>query len=115
MVSENGAFRYVDVPALHVLEATAAQGRFAPELPAGSTAITCGRTNIVPAAQDDEVLLLGLPFFIVDPGGDRIGALEIVDGRYRYRLLVGELGDDEIEALQSRLNEFQTRLQDSTD
>ena len=115
MVGENGELRYADLPELRVLHGTEAQGRFAPELPGGATSITCGRTSVVPAPHDDEVLLLGIPFFIVDADEDRAGVLEIVNGRYRYRMLVGELQEEEIAALQARLNEFQTRLQDSAD
>jgi len=54
---------------LHVLDQTAADGPFAPVKPAGAVGIQCWRTNIVPAAHDEEVILAHLALLIAETTG----------------------------------------------
>ena len=111
MDTYRGRLRTYEALDLRVLEQTAAPGRFAPEIPRGTSAVICARTSIVPAANDDEVLWLGLPLFITEPGGGgRYGVLEVDDGRYRFRLIHGELTADEQPLVDQRMAEFQSRL-----
>ena len=109
--TREGRMSTVEAPNLHVLQQTALAGRFRPEIPEGTAGIMCGRSNILPAAHDDEVILLGVPLFIAETGSNgRLGVLEIDQGRYRFRMLEGRLSVDEQAAMDSRLDEFQRRL-----
>jgi len=111
MDTYRGRLRTFEAPDLRVVEQTAAPGRFNPAIPQGTTAVICARTSIVPAANDDEVLWLGLPLFITEPGGGaRYGVLEVNDGRYRFRLIHGELTAEEQPLVDQRMAEFQRRL-----
>ena len=110
MDTYRGRLRTYEARDLHVLEQTAAPGRFDPAIPQGTTAVICARTSIVPAANDDEVLWLGLPLFITEPGAGRYGVLEVDGGRYRFRLIHGELTAEEQPLVDQRMAEFQTRL-----
>jgi hypothetical protein len=106
-----GRMSTIEAPDLHVLQQTAVAGRFTPEIPEGTAGILCGRSHILPAAHDDEVIILGVPLFIAETGsGRRLGVLEINDGRYRFRMLEGRLSADEQSAMDRRLDEFQRRL-----
>jgi len=101
----------IEAPNLRVLEQTAARGDFSAEIPRGTAAIMCGRSTILPAAHDDEVVLLGLPFFIAEAGSaGRLGVLEIDNGRYRFRMLEGRLRAGERSEVDARLAEFQHRF-----
>jgi hypothetical protein len=104
----------VDTPELRLLEATARPGPLELAPPAGAQSVQCGRTSIAPAEHDDELLALGLPLFIVDVNSpaSRLGALEISSGRFRYRLLEGNLTKAEGKAVSRRLDLFQARLRD---
>jgi len=107
-----GRMATVEAPDLHVLRQTAAAGDFSPAIPPGTAGIMCGRSNILPAAHDDEVILLGLPLFLAETGSPgRLGVLEIDDGRYRFRMLEGRLSDGEQSAMDSRIAQFQRRFQ----
>jgi hypothetical protein len=95
-----------------ILEQTALPGAFGPDLPADVRGLQCGRTSIVPAEHDDEVLALGIPFYIVEVTGTesgRLGVIEISQGQFRYRLLEGKLSEAEAQAVTARLNAFQAR------
>jgi hypothetical protein len=106
-----GRMSTIEAPDLHVLQQTAVAGRFRPEIPDGTAGIMCGRSSILPAAHDDEVIILGVPLFIAETGsGRRLGVLEIDQGRYRFRMLEGRLSADEQAAMNGRLDEFQRRL-----
>jgi hypothetical protein len=112
MVNRGGTVHNLNLPELRVLVPTAREGRFAPTMPEGVVAILCGRASIIPAAHDDKVLALGIPFYILETGNPgRLGVLEMSQGQYRFRMLEGALRPEEDQPLQSRLNEFQTRLQ----
>lgn len=109
---DGGRMAAVDAPDLHVLRQTAAAGNFSPAIPRGTAGIMCGRSNILPAAHDDEVILLGLPLFLAETGSSgRLGVLEIDDGRYRFRMLDGRLSAGEQSAIDTRIAEFQRRFQ----
>jgi hypothetical protein len=106
-----GRMTTIEAPDLHVLQQTGAGGLFAPEIPEGTSAIMCGRSHIMPAAHDDEVIYLGLPLFIAETGsGRRLGVLEIDQGRYRFRMIEGRLSPEEQTAVDGRLDEFQRRI-----
>lgn len=93
---------------LHVLRDTARRGRFEISLRPGIVGLMCTRNDILPAANDDEVLWLGVPFHISQSG--RLGVLELVEGRFRFRMIAGRLRDEERAALDARLAEFQARF-----
>lgn len=113
--SPAGRMTTIEAPNLHVLQQTAAAGWFNPDIPEGTSAIMCGRSNILPAAHDDEVIALGLPLFIAETGsGRRLGVLEIEQGRFRFRMIEGSLNADEQAMMDSRLDEFQRRVGTST-
>ena len=106
-----GRISTIEAPDLNVLQQTAVAGRFRPEIPEGTAGIMCGRSHILPAAHDDEVIILGVPLFIAETDlGRRLGVLEINQGRYRFRMLEGRLSADEQTAMDGRLDEFQRRL-----
>jgi hypothetical protein len=94
---------------LHVLEQTSHGGRFAPVLPFGTQAIICLRTSLTPAAHDDKVLALGFPLIIVEVGRRRVGALEVSEGAYHYRMMQGSLLEAEQAQVDARLTEFLAR------
>jgi hypothetical protein len=72
-------------------------------------AVICARNSILPQASDWRVISeLGIPFFI--RSDERLGVLEMVDGRIRYRLVVGEMADAEVESLLPILNALQSEL-----
>jgi hypothetical protein len=112
MENHNGRLVTIEAPGLHVLRQTAATGRFAPTLPEGISSIMCGRSSIIPAANDDEVLWLGLPLYIAEMGSARrLAVLEIDQGTYRFRFLEGRARPEEQAMLDQRLAEFQARFQ----
>jgi len=98
------------MPGLRIIERTAGAGPFLIDLPPGAT-IMCPRSSIVPAPDDWKVLAAGYVLYIGETaprGGERrIGALEIAQGQYRYRLVVGRLREDEVPLMQARLDHFQ--------
>lgn len=111
MENHNGRLVTIETPNLHVLRQTAGPARFAPALPEGISSIMCGRNSIIPAANDDEVLWLGLPLYIAEMGTPgRLGVLEIDQGHYRFRFLAGTARPGEQALLDQRLDEFQTRF-----
>ena len=99
----------IEAPNLHVLEQTAGGRHFQPAIPQGVSGISCGRTSVVPAAWDDRVVALGLYLLISDPAG-RLGALEIDNGRYRFRLMRGEVRPEEQAQIDERLQLYQSRF-----
>jgi hypothetical protein len=108
---QRGRMITVEAPDLHVLEQTANGRAFAPVIPQGITAISCGRTSIIPAAWDDRVIHLGLPLFIAEMGSlNRLGVLEIDNGRYRFRFLHGEARPEEQAQIDERIRAFQARF-----
>ena len=112
MVNRGGTVHNLNLPELRVLVPTAQPGPFAPTLPDGVVGILCGRASIIPAANDDKVLALGIPFYILETGNPgRLGVLETSQGQFRFRMLEGTLRPEEEQPLQGRLNEFQSRLQ----
>ena len=109
---DNGRAVTLEAPGLRVLSQTAAEGRFQPAVPEGVSGIMCSRTSLVPGANDDEVLWLGMPLFIAEMGTPgRLGVLEINDGHYRYRMIEGQVAPEEQAMLDARLDEFQARFQ----
>jgi len=99
------------ISGLHVIESTARDGPFAAELPAGTSAILCPRSTIIPAPNDWKVLFAGYPLMIAETAGPpenrRIGALEVSQGQVRFRLISGSFAEGEEEMLRARLNQLQ--------
>lgn len=96
-------------PGLHVLEQTRGEGPFVAAIPEGA-AVRCGRSVIVPAANDWKVLAAGHPFYIVevtDAPEQRAAVLELIDGRVQYRTIRGDLTEDEAQRVEARMNAFQ--------
>jgi hypothetical protein len=112
MVMRDGRVERSAAPLLHVLQDTARDGAYAPGLPAGA-AIQCGRTDIVPAANDWKVIEAGHPFYIVevsDSPDARMAVLEISQGQVRYRFITGQITEAEVPRMLARLNAFQLHL-----
>lgn len=108
---DNGRLQTVQALDLHVLRDTARNGRFAPRLDQSVVSIMCSRNDILPAANDDEVVWLGMPLHIAEMGSPgRLGVLEITEGQYRFRMLEGRLRAEEEQPLAARLAEFQSRF-----
>ena len=112
MLEQNrGRLETIEAPDLHVLAQTANGQRFAPAIPRGVVGINCGRTSVVPAAWDDQVLALGVPLFISETGTPgRMGILEIDNGRYRFRLTRGEMRPEEQAQVDERVQTYQNRF-----
>jgi hypothetical protein len=109
--NDRGTVRTIEALDLHVLRDTAQTGRFLWEPPQGIVSIMCSRNSIIPAAHDDEVIWLGMPFHIAEMGNPgRLGVLEIDSGRYRFRMLEGRIRPEEQPAIDARLAEFQARF-----
>jgi hypothetical protein len=109
--TREGRMSTVEAMDLHVLQQTSAAGRFSTNIPEGTAGIMCGRSSILPAAHDDEVIYLGVPLFIAETGSPgRLGVLEIDQGRFRFRMLEGRLSAEEQAAMDGRLDEFQRRI-----
>jgi len=106
---ERGRLVTIEAPELHVLAQTANGQRFAPAIPQGVVGINCGRSSVIPAAWDDQVLSLGVPLFLGDPAG-RFGVLEVDNGRYRFRLIRGEVQAGEQAEIDARVQSYQTRF-----
>lgn len=112
MLEQNrGRLVTIRAPDLHVLSQTANGQRFAPSIPQGIVGINCGRTSVIPAAWDDQVLALGVPLFISETGAPgRLGILEIDNGRYRFRMTQGEARPEEQAQIDARLRTYQARF-----
>lgn len=109
--TREGRMSTIEAMDLHVLQQTSAAGRFSTNIPEGTAGIMCGRSSILPAAHDDEVIYLGVPLFIAETGTPgRLGVLEIDQGRFRFRMLEGRLNAEEQAAMDGRLDEFQRRI-----
>ena len=76
--------------------------------PANIVGIQCRRQSLVPLLTDVKVIATGYPFSILS--GDRIGTLEIVDGRLRFNMIDGEMTDLEVEQIGALLDEGQKIL-----
>lgn len=108
---QRGQLLTIEAPDLHVLAQTAEGRRFEPAIPRGMAGISCGRTSVIPAAWDDQVLALGLPLFIAETGTvGRVGVLEIDNGRYRFRLIRGEAQPEEQAQIDARIQTYQARF-----
>lgn len=108
---DNGRLQTVQALDLRVLRDTALAGRFSPRLDQGVVGIVCSRNDVLPAANDDEVLWLGVPLHIAEMGSPgRLGVLELNEGQYRFRMIEGRLRAEEEPALAARLAEFQARF-----
>jgi hypothetical protein len=111
MEEQDGRVVSTRIPGLRVIERTAGDGPFAANLPAGTSAVLCPRSTIVPAPNDWKVLVAGYPLYIMEtsvpPESRRVGTLEVSQGQVRYRLIRGEFHAGEEERLRARLDQFQ--------
>jgi len=86
------------------------------DLPAGFTNgfVICERADLIPAANDYKVLMLGYPLLIkvsLADGKQRTGVLEIDDGELSYTTLKGtEPTDDEIARGHKAVNAMQALM-----
>ncbi|HYG28792.1 MAG TPA: hypothetical protein VD887_01105 [Allosphingosinicella sp.] len=110
LVRRDGEIVRQPMPGLRIIERTGRSGPFAIDLPPGAS-IMCPRSSIVPAPDDWKVLEAGYVLYIGETaprdGERRIGALEVSQGQYRYRLIAGRLREDEVPLMQARLDHFQ--------
>ena len=101
----------IEAPDLHVLAQTANGQRFDPAIPRGIAGISCGRTSVIPADWDDQVLALGVPLFIAEASTrGRVGVLEIDNGRYRFRMIRGQAQPEEQAQIDQRIQTYQARF-----
>ena len=108
MTEESGEIVSHKLTDLHVLDAVADSSQFTlpKDAPNAVKAVICGRSSIVPAISDYKVLASGYPFNIVS--GQRIAALEVSGGQIRLRMIKGTIEANEMDLMQTRLNELQT-------
>jgi hypothetical protein len=90
--------------------------KFTLDVPVGhkASSLVCVRLDIVPAPNDYKVVLAGYPLYVGDKGigrPERMGALEISGGRFRYRITDGPpLTEDLSARVAKRLDGFQRAL-----
>ena len=109
LFESGGEIRNLLLMSLRVLNlADSAKFRLPPDAPPKVRAVRCGRDVIVPQRNDYKVLEAGYPFSIV--AGDRVGVLEVPDGKLRYRLLKGELTAAEVPAVTAFINASQRAM-----
>jgi hypothetical protein len=99
---------FVRVANLHVLAQAAMPGPFSADIPAGAS-IICGRSSIVPAENDWKVPAAGYTLYLAngDEPNERIGALDIAGGSFRYRLVHGSWAVEEQNEVEARVQAFQ--------
>jgi len=107
-----------DLPLKSVIAATEHGDKYVSEALASGDAILsimCGRVDIVPAPNDYKVLRAGYPLYISDIGvghPKNVSALELSDGRFRFRNVDGKLpAPDVLARVQKRLDQLQTAFQ----
>ena len=100
---KQGAF--VAMPDLHPLTQTGTGQRFTLDAPAGSV-VMCARAALLPLANDAELVVAGFPFMIAEDPGERIGVLEVSDGKFRFRMVQGVLTAAETKQLAPRIEEM---------
>jgi hypothetical protein len=100
------------LPALHVLGMAAPPHGFAlpSDAPSGVSSVFCVRSAIELAGNDYEILLAGYPFIIYSSNAERIGSMEIVNGRLQLRMILGEMTPKENSDGQQYLNDNQAKF-----
>lgn len=102
-----------------VISSTEGEKKFEPKIPkdAKAEAVMCGRNDFLLAPNDYKVLARGIVLYIVDRGKghpERMGALEISGGEFRFREVKGApLIEQQEKQINARLNAFQTAIQSS--
>lgn len=100
-----------------VIASTEGNAKFEPKLPsdAKAEAVMCGRDGYFLAPNDYKVLQSGFVLNIVDKGRghlERMGALEISGGRFRFRGIKGDpMTKEQMSQIGARLDAFQTAIQ----
>ncbi|WP_109261536.1 hypothetical protein [Hyphobacterium indicum] len=106
------------MPGYSVLERSRAEGRMTVSISAdfAIAGIMCRRNTIIPAEQDFEVPLAGLPLYISTDGADgsRIVVLTIEDDQFVVRIMEGELTASEREQVASRIETYYAALEDES-
>jgi hypothetical protein len=92
-------------PDLHPLTQAGQGQRFTLDAPAGSP-VMCARASLLPVVNDAELVVSGHPFMIAEDPGERIGVLEVSDGKFRFRMVQGALTADEMKRLAPRLEDM---------
>jgi hypothetical protein len=108
VTSQSGKVGLKVLPAFHVLGMV----HFAlpSDAPSGINSVFCVRSAIAFAANDYEVLLAGYPFIIYSADAERIGSLEINNGRLQLRMLHGQMTPKEGDDGERYLNENQSKF-----
>ena len=92
-------------PDLHPLTQAGQGRRFTIDAPAGSP-VMCARASLLPVVNDAELIVSGYPFMIAEDPGERIGVLEVSDGKFRFRMVQGALTAEEMKRLAPRLEDM---------
>src|SRR5262249_24742118 len=116
----SGDEREVPVPSLHVLKQAQAPGAFKlpPDAPPIVSGVLCVRSTLLPARSDYKVLLAGLRLVLVSGESAeqrRQLALAVDGGHIQAQYRADQLTAEERRALQARLDELQTSLQNPGD
>jgi hypothetical protein len=108
VTNQSGKVELKVLPTLHVLGM--ASFALPHDAPSGVSSVFCVRSAIAFAANDFEVLLAGYPFMIYSTDAERIGALEISNGRLQLRMITGEMTVKEGNDGERYLNENQSKF-----
>jgi hypothetical protein len=102
----SGKLEHQVLPSLKVLSLAPSE-TFAlpPDAPTTVKVVQCGRPSLVPAEGDYKVLAAGFPLAIV--ADDRVGVLEMEEGKLRFNMINGEMKESEIPGIQEFLNKSQ--------
>jgi hypothetical protein len=115
LTDATGKTEFNDVRGLSVITLTAQPGPFHLTQAEGEkiTAVQCLRSNLVPAENDDKVVLGGYPLFISterEDGSVTTVVLEVANGLFQVREVTGKLKQDEITQISAQLDVFNDRL-----
>ena len=105
----DGKIGHAFVPSLSVADLAPEQAfDLPPDTPTQVRSIQCGRETLVPGVNDIKPLQAGYPISIVASG--RVGVLEAVSGQLRFRMLVGEMTEEESSLVERALNQAQEQF-----
>jgi hypothetical protein len=115
LTDAEGVTAFNTVQGLSVISLTAQPGPFHLTQAEGEkiTAVQCLRSELVPAENDDKVVLAGYPLFISTERDDRSTTtivLEVAKGLFQVREVKGKLKPDEITQIGAKLDVFNDRL-----
>lgn len=103
----DGKVQFIPLPSLSILSLGDDSTFSLPaDAPSEVQVVQCERGALVPRRNDYKVIDAGFPFII--SSGNRIGALEIVDGRLQFNMIQGDISETEIPLVQAFLDAAQT-------